>query len=140
GLPGLVGASLDPAGDQLAEVAAHRPVRHCGALDVVLRALEPELAGPLADRPRGAPVAVKRHPDAAGVHQRRPVRPGPRELLVAVPEDHDPVADTREHPRLALLGPRGEALDVRQWGAVDVEDTVDLRPLRERVQPVDLLL
>ena len=47
-------------------------------------------------RPRGAEVAVERHPDAAGVDQVGAVRAGPAELQVAVAEDDRPVVDVEQ--------------------------------------------
>src|ERR1043166_7129214 len=137
---GLVRAALDPPRGHLAEVATHAAVAGCGSLDVVVTAAELELAGPRADRPGGAPVTVERHADPAGGDERRSVRPGAVELLVAMSEADGPVANAGEHPRLVVLRLRREALDVRERRAVHEEHAVDLRLRRQCVQHLDLVL
>ena len=94
----------------------------------------------MVDLGSGAAVAVERHADTPRVDERRPGRPRPTELLVAVPEDDGAVAHAGEHLRLVLLRLRREALDVRERRAVNVEHAVELGLRRQRVQHRDLLL
>src|SRR5690349_13574464 len=107
----LVGPALDPSRGELAEAAAHPPVRVDRALDVVLGPAEGELRL-LEGRPRRTRVAVERHPDAAGVEQIGAVRPRAPELLVAVTEDDCPVVHAVEVALLVRLRLWREALDV----------------------------
>src|SRR2546423_13360154 len=94
---------LDASGRHLTERAADGTPRRRDALDVELDATELELAVVTPQRVGAAGVAVERHPDAAGIQEVRPVRPGPPELEVAVPEDDRPVAHAGQHPLLARL-------------------------------------
>ena len=115
-----------------------RPVAGRRARHVVFGAAELEVAVP--GRPGCPHVTVERHPDAARIDEVGAVRPGPPELLVAVAEDHGPVADPGQHA-LVVVGRLGrEALDVRQRRAVHVEDPVQLGLRRKRVEPLDDLL
>src|SRR6266849_5244332 len=105
------------------------------ALDVVPHPAELELAVVSTQRVRRTHVTVQRHACATGVDERRAVRPGPAELLVAVAEDDDLVADAVQHPLVVLAGLGREALDVRKRRAVDIEDTVLLELRLQRVEP-----
>src|SRR5829696_4429097 len=88
---GSVGAALEPADDGLAERAPEAAPAVDRALDVVLGAAELELAEIALDRPRGAPVTVERHADAARVDQFDAAGARTAELQVAVSKDDRPV-------------------------------------------------
>src|SRR6185436_3551542 len=118
GVPGLVGAALDPARRELAELAAELAVRMGGSLIVVRGSPKLELAVAVADRPGRPGVAVERHADAARVEQLYARWPGPPELLVTVAEDDLPVVHAGEQPLLVGLRLWCEALDVRERRAM----------------------
>ena len=97
-----------------------------GTLDVVLDPAELELTVVTAQRVRRSHVSVERHAGAAGIDERRAVRPRPPKLQMAVAEDDGAVADAVQHPLVVVAGLRREALDVGERGAVDIEDAVQL--------------
>ena len=103
-----------------------RSQRLRGTLDVVFDPAEHELTVVTAQCVRSPHVTVERHAGAAGIDQRRAVRPRPPKLQMAVTEDDGAVANTVQHPLVVVAGLRREALDVGERRAVDVENAVQL--------------
>src|SRR5215211_3927703 len=137
---GSVGAALEPAGDGLAERAPEAAPAVDRALDVVLGAAELELAEIALDRPRGAPVTVERHADAARVDQFDAAGARTAELQVAVSKDDRPVVLAADPALVLGLRLEPETVVVASDAAVHVEDTVELGVRRQRVQPVELVI
>ena len=123
---GLVGAAADPLRRERAEVAADAFPGLRGTLDVVLDPAEHELTVVTAQCVRSPHVTVERHAGAAGIDQRRAVRPRPPKLQMAVTEDDGAVADAVQHPLVVVTGLRREALDVGERRAVDIENAVQV--------------